>query len=140
MGMKATGLAGLANDFRRIADAAVTAAAPVLHAQGEAISARSRALAPIDEGNLEASHDVTTERAGGQVRTTVSVGGIVNGVDVDGYAVRMHEGDYNLGPLSRAKAEATGQPVGQKFLERAFIEQEGKVADAIADALAKVIR
>ena len=96
-------------------------------------------MAPIDEGNLEQAHAVDTEREPGKVTTTVSVGGTVNGVEVDAYTLFTHEADYNLGPKSAEKAQRTGEPVGRKYLERSFREREPHIVENIADAVRKAL-
>lgn len=126
--------------LRELSSDAHVAAAGALHAEGEAIKVRSQDFAPVDRSNLEVAHNVATQAAGGSVKTTISVGGTVDGVNVDNYAAWTHEGDYNLGPKSQAKADASGQPVGPKYLERAFREREQAIPKNVANAVAKVIR
>lgn len=94
----------------------------------------SIANAPVDKGNLEAAHEITERRgSANRVETTVEVGGVVNGVDVDDYAWEMHEGDYDLGPRSAAKqASDPSHAVGREYLQRAMDDVE-KELDAIFD-------
>lgn len=94
----------------------------------------SKAYAPVDwkgpkgEGplhELERSHRVEEQYgAQGRLEATVLVGGMVGNVNVDLYAEWMHEGPYDLGKASRAKAAATGKVVGERFLERALEDHE----------------
>lgn len=74
---------------------------------------------------LEESHRIEEQYGDhGRLEATVMVGGMVGDVNVDLYAEWMHEGPYNLGKGSRAKAAASGKPVGERFLERALQEHE----------------
>lgn len=92
---------------------------------------RSKEYAPVDwKGptpsdppghELEESHRVEEQYGNaGRLEATVVVGGMVGDVDVDLYATWMHEGGYNLGKASIAKAAGTGKLVGERFLERAL--------------------
>ncbi len=84
----------------------------------------SSETAPHDKGILENSYqkEVTggADKAEGTVEFSVREsysGGNFN------YAIKMHEGTYNLGPGSQAKPGGTGMSgkhytVGRKFLER----------------------
>lgn len=94
----------------------------------------SVAYSPVDwkgpkgEGpqhELERSHRIEEEYgARGRLEATVLVGGMVGDVNVDKYAEWIHEGSYNLGKASLAKAAATGKAVGPRFLERALEDHE----------------
>lgn len=137
MGVKMSGFDELQGLFRRVERKAIRAATAELHHQGELIKDASQALAPVDKANLEESHAVETERQPNAATTTISVGGTVNGVNVDDYLDLIHYGSYNLGPKSAEKASTTGQPVGPEFLKRGFDKQEPEIADAIGDAIVK---
>lgn len=74
---------------------------------------------------LERSHRIEEQYgASGRIEATVLVGGMVGDVNVDLYAEWMHEGPYQLGKASLAKAASTGKPVGERFLERALEDHE----------------
>jgi len=81
--------------------------------------------APVDLHNLEDAIKMEEIKVGRE-RTfiEISVGGFVNGRNVDEYAAIMHEGSYNLGPISARKALSLNRMVGRKFLERALEEHE----------------
>ncbi|MDT0155641.1 hypothetical protein Q9R51_26375, partial [Priestia aryabhattai] len=86
-----------------------------------------------DSYTTEVSHD-STYRIKGTVSYSVSEGGY-------NYAVKMHEGTYNLGAGSQAKSGGHGMsgktyPVGNKFLTRPL---EGE-ADAYKKHLEKGIK
>ncbi|CAB4122127.1 Bacteriophage HK97-gp10, putative tail-component [uncultured Caudovirales phage] len=87
---------------------------------------KAKDYAPVDEGNLEDAITVQHDRAGINGRTKVYV--FVDeshpvdnrdGHTVGEYAMRMHEGSYNLGEKSLAKQAGLGVTVGPKYLERA---------------------
>jgi hypothetical protein len=114
-------------------------ASEALEEGGNAVAQRSRELAPVDLGNLEAAHTVDTKHKGHKVIVTISVGGHVDGIDVDDYVAEMHEGSYELGPRSQAKDNATGQPVGSKFLERAVDENKDDIEATVREAVLKAV-
>jgi len=105
----------------------------VMAAAGALVTKRSEERAPFLKGNLEAAHSARfTRRNRSQITVEVSVGGTVNGVNVDNYVMEMHEGDYNLGPNSRIKQAANPRVrIGRKFLERAVEASEDEIVESI---------
>ena len=96
----------------------------------------SKAQAPMDLGNLEAAHRLDVRQSNSnQISINIAVGGFRGGVNVSDYAMEMHEGSYNLGPRSVAKAAANGKFVGRKYLERALEEKEGSIIQALENLL-----
>jgi len=85
---------------------------------------------------LERSTRVEEQFGGsGRIEATVSVGGMVGDVDTDLYAMWIHEGDYHLGPASRAKMMMGPKyKVGPEFLTRALAEYESEF-DVLLDDL-----
>lgn len=87
---------------------------------------KARDYAPVDLGNLEKAIKLEHDRAGIHGRREVTVY-VDEGMSVEGreehtvaeYAMRMHEGSYNLGKKSLEKESALGVQVGPKYLERA---------------------
>jgi hypothetical protein len=74
---------------------------------------------------LERSHRIEERYGGsGRIEATIAVGGMVGDVDVDLYAMWIHEGDYQLGKASIAKMADPRNKVGPQFLERALGEHE----------------
>jgi len=74
---------------------------------------RSANLAPILTGELIRSGRVIARRPSKDVyKSTVAYG--------TDYAVYMHYGHYNLGPISRTKPPTEDGPVGRMFLARPF--------------------
>jgi hypothetical protein len=85
----------------------------------EHIKDLSVALSPVDEGHLEEAHQVIERNTrSGNFAYDVNID--PNVADLGEYLDFIHNGSYDLGPLSVDKATATGMPVGPKFLERAF--------------------
>lgn len=76
-------------------------------------------LGPLRE--LERSHRmVETPGAGRRINVSIEVGGMVGNVDVDKYAMWIHDGSYNRGPATIAK----GPNAGPGWLERAMEHHE----------------
>lgn len=108
----------------------------VMRQKAKKILEASQEGAPIDEGNLEAAHELAITRLSkDNLEVEITVGGVVNDRDVDEYAWIMHETDYNLGPRSEAKARSVSREVGPKFLERAVDDHEDELVEAVADTL-----
>ena len=104
----------------------------------------SKSQAPIDDGQLEKAHELSIVRLNkDEMGVEITVGGTVDGVDVDFYAAEVHErmapyGDINLGPRSRAKDDAktvAHRFVGGKFLERAADELQEGIIQSVANTL-----
>jgi hypothetical protein len=108
--------------------------------------------APVDKHNLEdAIHKEKSYEDRGRMRVEIVVGGEVRGVDVDRYAMMVHENYEGMlravrkdgsqggpGPGTLAKRAANpGRYVGEKFLERAVDDQMPKI---IAQMSAAIIR
>jgi len=138
MGLTIIGLDAVAAMIKNDSEKATQAARRRMHAEAQKIMDLSKKNAPIDEGNLEAAHHIIVERDERNRKTeTIEVGGTVHGVDVDQYALIMHEAEYNLGPKSLAKQAGSGRPVGRKYLERAFNEREPHLNPAIKEEVDK---
>jgi hypothetical protein len=90
--------------------------------------------APIDEGNLQHSLQAKTEIEPGKVEAVVFIPANSPAAD---YALHMHEGVYNLGPVSQQKQASQGEMVGRKYLERALAENEERLTRMIGEELKK---
>jgi len=121
MGGRITGVDSVLAGLERISGRATRAARRTEAKYGELIAETARKMAPRKTGRLE--REIKHERvsAGGNRRMSVI------GVDLDAvpYALFMHEGweghpNYQLGPESLRKAQAVGEVVGRKFLQRAL--------------------
>jgi hypothetical protein len=148
MGMKVKGTGELMLLLRQGGPRAVRRAREQIKREGERIASRARDLAPVDykgqsrqdPPRRELERSIRAERFyedNRRLAVLVNVGGVVDGVDVDVYAVQMHEGlapygsgAFEKGPASKAK----GPDVGGKFLERAFNERAPHmVADIVSE-------
>ncbi|CCG43291.1 hypothetical protein [Magnetospirillum molischianum] len=102
---------------------------------------------PVDKHNLEKAHHLVEERVGvgGRKRFYVVVGGTVDGVNVDQYAMRVHEehgprpDGFGVGPGTIAKAKALNRFVGRKFLERAYDERAPHITNELIQAVSNAI-
>lgn len=78
--------------------------------------------APIDEGHLGASIEGSLQGSGHDLAIVIAV---PLNAPAAAYTVRMHEDDYQLGPLSAAKqAKLPNITVGNKFIIRALTENQ----------------
>ena len=103
----------------------------------------SKKNAPLDKGNLEKAHRLIVIKSGnGKVSLAIEVGNFefVRGgkrVNVNQYAIEMHEGNYKLGPRSSLKNATGPNTVGRKYLSRAYDEKADEVLDEVADKIFK---
>jgi hypothetical protein len=86
----------------------------------------SSGAAPHDKGVLEKSWNKKVSSS--PVRSTAEVSFSVHNKGFN-YAIKMHEGSYNLGPGSRSKPGGQGMSgthysVGPKFLERPLMGEQ----------------
>lgn len=124
--MKVSGVNELKAAMRHAAGTVPDAARKQMHRGADRIVKEAQKNAPVDKHNLEES--IRKEKSygdRGRLQIDIVAGGEVNGVNVDEYAVIMHESDYNLGPGSQAKQAGQQNIVGRKFLERA-VDKEAK--------------
>jgi hypothetical protein len=107
------------------------------------IQKSAQQFAPLDKGPLESSikidEQVTPERASITIYVDESTPTDRHGVAVGDYAMALHEGSYNLGPHSRAKAASLGVQVGPKYLERALRAHRPDIAAALNAAIKKAL-
>ena len=97
-------------------------------------------IAPIDSGDLRRSGHATVRENAASIVGEVSFSAVD---DSSGrrfnYAIKMHEGEYNLGPLSAAAPGTDGYEVGNKYLERPLKGEANKymrwIAEEIEDAV-----
>jgi HK97 gp10 family phage protein len=89
---------------------------------------------PVDEGDLENSHQMEIEGRGTKTSGTVY---IPDDSPAGVYAEWIHEGTYNLGPGSLAKQAGQSEGVGPKFMERAFDEGKDDREQMVFDEIRK---
>jgi hypothetical protein len=109
-----------------------------MHRASDRIVVRAKKMAPVDTHNLENHIHKNVEYEGPKGRLKISVDVDAVG-DLADYAVIMHEGEYNLGPLSQAKNDSQPEAVGNRFLTRAADEEEKKLKPAMIAAITEVI-
>lgn len=114
---------------------AMNGAARRMGIEAERIQKRAINQAPVDERGIENS--IKIDRSIGdnrRVEYSIYIDPDVisgDGTPVRDYVLEMHEGSYNLGEKSEAKADALSVKVGRKFLERAATEAKERVAESV---------
>lgn len=116
-----------------------------MHRSADLVVREAQLNAPVDKHNLEESIKKEVNYGfRGRLQIQVVMGGFVNGVNVDEYAVEVHENyDPNndgvrVGPGTWAKRLANpGRYVGRKFLERAVKDNENRIMKGMISAVMK---
>lgn len=97
-------------------------------------------IAPIDSGDLRRSGHATVRENTRDIIGEVSFSAVDNsGGQRFNYAIKMHEGEYNLGPLSRQAPGTDGYDVGNKYLERPLKGEANKYMRWIAEEIRNVV-
>jgi hypothetical protein len=93
-------------------------------------------IAPIDSSDLRRSGNATVRQTNTETVGEVSFSAVDNsGGQRFNYAIWIHEGDYNLGPLSAAAPGTDGYEVGNKYLERPLKGEAEKYMRWIAEEI-----
>lgn len=146
MGVKITGT--IRNDgeltvvLQQIGDRARKHAIEFMREEALTVGETAVDFAPVDEGNLQDAIKVDDigggrDSSGRFVRKGVAVyvdqnaPGSGGAETVEQYMHFIHDGFYNLGPKSLAKAALTGAPVGRRFLARALEHRAKDVLDGV---------
>lgn len=135
MGLEITGVKSTLVNLRRTERVTSKRLLRLMRSSARDIRDLAREYAPVDEGNLEDAIQVIegAERFLGRTRNVEMVGvdtsKLGEGYTKYGrrYDIMMHEGSYNLGPRSQAKADSTGKTVGPKYLTRAWKDLEPEI-------------
>ena len=143
MGLRWIGLtpADMAEEFLQSISRTRRESKKIMRRGAATIMETSQKMAPVDDGELEAAHDIAIVRLNqDDMMLEITVGGVVNGVNVDKYAWLQHErlepyGPWRLGPNSVRKDSVSPYPVGGKFLERAVDEHEEEIIEEMKEAL-----
>ena len=91
-------------------------------------------IAPIDSSDLRRSGHATVRQSPSEIVGEVGFRAVDNsGGRAFNYAVWIHEGEYNLGPLSRQAQGTDGYEVGNKYLERPLKGEANKYMRWIAE-------
>lgn len=141
--MGVTGIEEVYVALRHEAERVADSARKTMHRATDRIVREAQLNAPVDKHNLEKSIRKEKVSEGNErLALNVTMGGYVNGVNVDAYAVEVHENydDARPGPETQAKRDANpGRHVGRKFLERAVAEELPKLEKALISATVRNI-
>lgn len=146
---KVTGVVSTIAMLRYNAVAIPDKARKTMHRIADRIVKGAKLNAPVDLHNLEDSiHKVARYESRGRLALDIEMGGEVNGVNVDEYAMEVHEHYESMiaknGPGDGTAAKRLENPnryVGEKFLERAFDDEKQKIpAEILRGALAEIER
>jgi hypothetical protein len=97
-------------------------------------------IAPIDSSDLRRSGHATVRQTPTETVGEVSFSAVDNsGGRRFNYAIWIHEGEYNLGPLSAAAPGTDGYEVGNKYLERPLKGEAEKYLRWIAEEIEGVV-
>lgn len=110
---------------------------------GYDLKSAASGAAPHDEGILDTSGKVTPRKTGKGGDVTVTFKAI--GHRGFNYALKMHEGFYNLGPKSQAKPGGVGMSgtlyrVGPKYLERPLRGEDDEYKKHIRDGVSNAVK
>lgn len=140
--IKASGINDLVGELRHAADRVSDTARKTMHREADKIVKLAKQMTPVDKHNLEESiKKVVSYGDRGRLQIDIEVGGTIRGVNVDKYAVIIHENydEMNPGPETMKKQQANPQViVGRKFLERAMTAHEDKLTNAMISETLKV--
>jgi len=114
-----------------------------MHRIADQIVKEAKLNAPHDTGALEDSiHKVVTYEGTGRLSINIEMGGFVDGVDVDIYAVQVHENYSSMHPgkgTIQKRLANPGRYIGEKFLERAEMAVRPNVNSEILQAVTEKI-
>lgn len=113
-----------------------------MHAGAARIVKEARLNAPRDDGELEDSIRIEKDYGfRGRLQLNIVMGGFVRGVNVDSYAMEVHENYEGMGkPGANTLAKMAANPgryIGSKFLERAAAKEEPRLNADIIDVTKK---
>lgn len=113
-----------------------------MHAAADRIVETAKKMAPVEEHNLEEAITKQVGYEGSRRRLAIDVVILpeINGVRVEDYAAYMHEGEYELGPLSQAKNDSQDEEVGPGFLTRAAEQEEDKLNARMIGVITETIK
>lgn len=116
----------------------------VMHAMADVVVKQAKINAPRDKANLEESIRKEVQYGYlGRLSLQIVMGGTVNGVNVDEYAIQVHENydDANPGPTTQYKRTLyPGEFIGSKFLDRAIKKHSARFESTIRADIERTIR
>jgi hypothetical protein len=133
--------------LRNIAEKVPDKARKTMHRAADRIVKEAKLNAPVDDGELEDSirKEIEYERRG-RLKIDIVMGGWVRGVNVDRYAVIIHEnyeGMLKHGPGKNTLAKMAANPgrfIGSKFLTRAGDKEKDKLMGDMIVAVQRGIK
>ncbi|SER25931.1 Bacteriophage HK97-gp10, putative tail-component [Faunimonas pinastri] len=139
--MRAEGFDQLVIALRHAGERVEDKARKTMRRGADKIVKTAQLYAPVDKHNLEDSihKEIGYERRG-RLKIDIVMGGEVNGVNVDRYALLVHENYSSLKPGAGTIAKRMANPgvyIGEKFLERAMADSEAKLKNAMISAVAE---
>lgn len=140
--LNAEGIEAVILRLRNLAQTVPDNARKVMHRGADRIVKEAKLNVPVDTHNLEESIRKEVDYGfRGRLKIDITCGGEVNGVNVDQYAVIVHENyegmlKHGPGPGTLAKMAANpGRIIGSKFLERALEAERDKLNRAMIGVL-----
>ena len=103
-----------------------------LDSVGGFINGEAKDRAPVKEGFLTADISNSTVK---YQKSYAAVIYVPSNATSAPYAIKMHEGKYNLGSDSEAKSHKTGKGVGAKFITRAIDANRDVIKEIITQEL-----
>ena len=103
-----------------------------MNAVGGYVRGEAQDLAPVDKGFLTADIINTTKINSKSYSAVIYV---PSNAPSSKYAIKMHEGFYNLGKNSKIKQKKVGKVVGRKFITRAMYGNKPTITKIILKEL-----
>lgn len=134
--------------IRSIAEKVPDKARKTMHRVADRVVTEAKLNTPVDEFNLEDSirKEVSYASYRGRLVIEIKVGGMMNGVNVDKYAMLVHENYEGAvapnGPGRRTKMKMGNNPgryIGSKFLSRALEAERYRLNPEIFAEIQRVI-
>lgn len=136
---KLTGFDALKAALRNVAEKVPETGRKTMHRGADKIEKLAKLQCPHDTGALEDSiHQEVQYEDRGRLAIDIVCGGESDGVNVDDYALEVHENYSHMkpGPGTLAKMAANpGIEIGEKFLTRAVESQSDKLSRDIIEAV-----
>lgn len=133
--MKVTGVEAVLAQLRYVGEKVPESARKAMHRVADKIVMEARLNTPVDEHNLELSiRKVRKTGFRGRLMLDIEMGGYVNGVNVDIYAMQIHENYDQMGTGQGTIDKRLANPgryVGEKFLTRALDSVKPKINQEI---------
>ena len=127
--------------FRYLAHKIPDTARKQMHRGADKVVQEAQLNAPVEKHNLEkAIHKEVSYGERGRLQIDIVVGGEINGINVDQYALEIHEHYESYTPSKETLAKRQANPgryVGEKFLERALTSPRVRIVEGIFQAIMK---